>query len=320
MEKVQVKNYPQNAKMGRFVAEPLERGFGNTLGNSLRRVLLSSLEGAAVTSVHITGITHEFTAIPNVKEDVLDLVLNIKQINVRSYSAEPKVMKLSVKGKAEVTAADIEHDAEIEIINPEQYLATVEKGGKLEIEFVVEKGKGYRPSELNKKSGQAVGTLPLDAIFPPVKKVNFSVEEIRVGEQIGFDRLVLDIWTNGAVTPQEALTASAKILIDQLSVFLKGEEKEEALAAAIGLVQPGSTDQPLSDEAKAEAARRMSIDDLDFSARTRNGLKAAEIGSIGDMLGYSRKELLKLDGLGEKSLDEIVEKLKKFNLALKEEE
>lgn len=320
MEKVQVKYYPQSANVGRFVVDPLEHGFGNTIGNSLRRVLLSSLEGAAITAVVIEGTNHEFTSIPNVKEDVLDLILNLKKIYLKSYSSEPKVMRLEAKGKKEITAADIEHDAEIEIINPDQYIAAIDKGGKLKIELVVEKGKGYRPAELNKKPGQSAGTIPLDAIFPPVTKVNFLVEEIRVGDQIGLDRLILDVWTNGAISPQEAVAEGAKIMINQMSIFLKGQAKEETLAQAFGLIQPSGEGTVEGGEDKTAAAQKLSIDDLDFSARTKNGLKAAAISNIGEILEYTRKALLKLDGLGEKSVDEIEEKLKKFDLALKEEE
>ena len=261
-EKPWVRYEPQDENYGRFIVEPLERGYGATLGNSMRRVLLSSLAGAAVTSIRIEEVSHEFSTIPNVVEDVLQLILNIKSMVVRSHSDTPKIIKLEAKGKGIVKAKDIKHDADIEIVDPEHYLATLEAGGKLNIEMVVEKGRGFVPSERNKKPNQPIGTIPIDSVFSPVKKVNIIVEEVRVGQEINYDRLILDVWTNKSIKPDDAVKSSAEILAKHINMFLHIGERSDALAISI----PGAGE---ADTAILE----MSIDDLDLSSRSLNCLK-----------------------------------------------
>ncbi len=245
-EKPWVRYIPESESYGRFVVEPLERGFGATLGNSLRRVLLSSLPGAAVTAIRIEGISHPFSTIPGAVEDVLELILNIKQLVIKSHSDGPKTVSISKKGKGEITARDISHDAEIEIINPEQHLLTMSGEGKIKIDLVVEKGKGYVSSERNKKPNQPVGTIPIDSVFTPVKKVNISTEEIRVGREINYDRLVLDVWTNGSIKPDEAMKEAAQILAKLEMKNPLGSVKDRIAWAMIrdaeerGLLKPGA--------------------------------------------------------------------------------
>ena len=276
-EKALVKFIRQSDNWGRFIAEPLERGFGATLGNALRRVLLSSLEGATVTSVRFEGVAHEFSAIPNVVEDILDIIFNVKELVFRSYTSEPKVLKISASSKGKVTAADIQHDAEIEIINTEHVIATLSDKAKLNMELEVETGVGYRPAEANKKADQSVGTIPIDATFSPIRKVNFTVDEVRVGEQIGFDRLVLDVWTNGAITPDEALKRAVNILIGQFQLFLDLNKK--ATSKEVKKVS--------SEEDQKKQILEMSIEDLELSARSYNCLKKAGVNSVKEILEIS---------------------------------
>lgn len=294
-------------KFGQFVVEPLPRGYGTTLGNPLRRILLSSLSGAAITAVKIEGVTHEFSVIPGVTEDVLHLLLNLKEVVLRSHSDEPKTIILKAKGKGEVTAGDIEHDAEIEIINPELKIATLDSNGKLSLEMIVERGKGYVPAERNKKPNLPVGFVPTDSIFTPVLKVNLATEEVRVGQEINYDRLVLSVWTNGSLKPDEAVKESAKILARHVDLFVHLGEKAEAIEAEVG---------------KAEAPTAvldMSIDDLEFSSRSLNCLKKAGIKTVSEIICHSEAELMKLKNFGSKSLTEIREKLAEYKLHLKGE-
>jgi len=293
---------------GRFVVEPLERGFGATLGNSLRRVLLSSLFGAAVTAVKIEGVTHSFATMPGVVEDVLQILLNLKEVVIRSHSEQPKTITLKAKGKGEITAADIEHDAEIEIVNPDHKIATLDSSGKLEMEMIVERGKGYVSSERNKKSNLAVGFIPTDSLFTPVIKVNIATEEVRVGQEINYDRLVLSVWTNGSIKPDEAVKESAKILDKHVDLFVHLGEKVEILGVEV--------------ERKAEvseATLEMSVEDLELSARSLNCIKKASIKTVGELISNSEPDLMKHKNFGSKSLDEVREKLAEYKLALKGE-
>jgi DNA-directed RNA polymerase subunit alpha len=296
-----------NDKFGQFVVEPLPRGFGTTLGNPMRRILLSSLPGAAVTAVKIDGVAHEFSTITGVEEDVLHILLNIKEIVFRSHSDQPKTVTLKVKGKNNVTAGDIEHDAEIEIVNPEQKIATVDANGKLSIEFIVERGRGYVTAERNKKPHLPVGFIPTDSIFTPVMKVNIATEEVRVGQEINYDRLVLSVWTNGAVSPDEAVKESAKVLARHVDLFIHlGEKGETALEL----------------ERKEEvptAALEMNIEDLEFSSRSLNCLKKAGVKKVGELVQYSEAELMKFKNFGSKSLTEVHAKLAEYKLKLKGE-
>ncbi len=306
-EKPWVKYVPQTENYGKFVVEPLERGYGSTLGNALRRVLLSSLTGAAVTSIKIEGISHEFSTIPGVVEDVLQLILNIKEIVIRSHTDETKIVTLKAKGKGQVKASDIIHDAEIEIVNGDQVIANMESNGKLNIEMTVEKGKGYVVGERNKKPNQSIGTVAIDSIFTPVLKVNITTEEVRVGQEINYDRLILDVWTNGSMTPEAAVKESAKILARHVDMFVNLGQRAEDL----GITVSGK------EEAK-ESVLEMNIEDLELSARSSNCLKKAGIKTVGELIGYSEGDLMKIKNFGAKSAREVAEKLKEYKISLKE--
>lgn len=305
-EKPWVRYEPQDEGYGRFIVEPLERGYGSTLGNSMRRVLLSSLTGAAVTSIRIEDVAHEFSTVPNVVEDVIQIILNIKKIVIRSHSDTPKIIKLEAKGKGPIKAGDIKHDADIEIVEPDHVIANLEAGGKLNIEMVVEKGRGFVPSERNKKPTQPLGTIPVDSIFSPIKKVNLTTEEVRVGQEINYDRLILDVWTNKAMNPEEAVKKAAEILAERIDMFKHIGERSDSLA--IHVQGQGESD---------EAALEMSIDDIDLSSRSLNCLKKAEIKTVGDLVKMTEDDLLQVKSLGAKSFEEIKEVLAKFNLSLK---
>lgn len=304
--KPRVKFEPQEAGYGRFVVEPLDKGYGTTLGNSLRRVLLSSLKGSAVSSIRIEGVSHEFSTIPNMVEDVIQLILNIKKMVIKSHSDTPKIIKLESKGKGAVKAGDIKHDDEIEIIDPEHYLCTLESAGKLNIEMVVEKGKGFVPSERNKKPTQPIDTIPVDSIFTPIKKVNVTTEEIRVGQEINYDRLIIDVWTNGSITPEDAIKQSAEILAKHMKLFINMGEMVDDLSIQIA-------DQGEMDPAVLE----MSIDDADLSSRSLNCLKKSGVKSIKDLIQMTEEDLGNIKSLGAKSFEEIKDMLSKFNLNLK---
>jgi DNA-directed RNA polymerase subunit alpha len=305
-EKPWVRAAEVSDKFGQFVVEPLPRGYGQTLGNPLRRILLSSLPGAAVTAVKIDGVSHEFSTIPGVVEDVLHIMLNIKEIVVRSHSDQPKVVTLKAKGRGEVKAGDIEHDAEIEIINPDLKIATLDSNGKLGMELIIERGRGYVPAERNKKPSLPVGYIPTDSIFTPVLKVNISTEEVRVGQEINYDRLVLSVWTDGSIKPDEAVMESAKVLARHVDLFVHLGEKAEVLGLEI--------------ERKEEvpaAALEMNIEDLEFSSRSLNCLKKAGIKKVGELVSYSEAELMKFKNFGTKSLTEVRNKLAEYKLKLK---
>lgn len=306
--KPRVKYIPESDTYGKFVVEPLERGYGVTLGNSLRRVLLSSLPGAAITSVKIDGIPHEFSTLSSVTEDVLEIILNLKEIVIKSYSDTPKTITLSSKGKGTLKALDIEHDAEIEIVNPDQYIMTLESGAKVNMEMVVEKGKGYFPAERNKKPNQPIGVIPIDATFSPVKKVNLATEEVRIGQEINYDKLTLEVWTNGSIKADEAVKESAKILMRYIEMFFKLGEKEEE-----------QTDSSLSGVEGDEAILDMSVDDLELSARSSNCLKNAGIKTVRQLIQLTEDELMKVKNFGAKSAKEVKDKIAEFKLGLKGE-
>ncbi|MFH1542177.1 MAG: DNA-directed RNA polymerase subunit alpha [bacterium] len=307
-EKAWVKVGESSDTYGQFIMEPLERGFGSTLGNSLRRVLLSSLPGAAITAVKIDGVTHSFTTLPGVVEDVLHIMLNLKEVVIRSHSEQPKTVTLSAKGKGTVTAGDIEHDAEIEIINPDHVIANLDSSGKIEMELVIERGKGFSSAERNKKPGLAIGFIPTDSIFTPVLKVNIATEEVRVGQEINYDRLVLSVWTNGSIKPEDAVKESAGILAKHIDLFIHLGEKLDVL----GVEQEKSGDV-------SETTMEMSIEDLELSARSLNCLKKAAIKTVGQLVSNSLADLMKHKNFGQKSLDEVAEKLAEYKLTLKGE-
>ena len=292
----QVRKLEATANYGKFDIEPLEPGFGTTLGNTLRRVLLSSLWGAAVTSIQIDGVAHEFTAIPHVKEDVTEVILNLKRLCLKSFTEDPITLLLDVKGPAEVKASHIQATSDVEIVNPDLYICTLAAKGHLRMELNVERGKGYVPAERNKREGQPIGVIPIDAIFTPVEKANFTVEKTRVGQSTDFDRLIIEVWTDGTMSPEEAVSHAAELFTKHLDLFVHFGE---------------SIQKPGADIEKTGQNRLMDtpIEELDLSVRAFNCLKANEIQTVGQLLQKKEEELLALRNFGRKSLDEIKEKL-----------
>ncbi len=308
-EKPWVKYEEESANYGKFTVEPLERGYGATLGNALRRVLLAHLTGAAIVSIRIEDVSHEFSTIPNIVEDVLEIILNLKEVVLKSHSDVPKVISIKAKGPKEIKAGDIEHDAEIEIFNPDHKIATLESGGKLNMEMIVEKGKGFIPAERNKKSTLPVGYIPIDSIFSPIKKVNLVTEEMRVGQEINYDRLVLHIWTNGSMKPDEAVRESARILSRHIDLFMHIGEPVDVTA--------GEKERNVEVES---GVLDMSLEDLELSARSLNCLKNANIKTVRELISFSQADLMKFKNFGTKSLNEVREKLAEYKLYLKGEE
>ncbi len=290
---------------GRFSCEPLERGFGTTLGNSLRRVLLSSLQGAAITAVKIDGALHEFQTLPDVVEDVTDIVLNLKEVIVQMADPKPKVIRLDKEGEGKVTAGDIAVVDGVQVLNPEHPIATLSRGGKLHMELLVQMGRGYVPAERNKTATMSVGTIPIDSLFAPVKKVNYTVTHARVGQQTDYDKLTLDVWTNGSVTPDDAVAYAAKILKDQLSIFINFEETEEPVEETVS-----------EETAKLNENLDKSVDELELSVRSANCLQNANIRFIGELVQKTEAEMLKTKNFGRKSLKEIKEILAEMGLSL----
>jgi DNA-directed RNA polymerase subunit alpha len=302
---LEVERESLTATYGRFSCEPLERGFGTTLGNSLRRVLLSSLQGAAITAVKIDGALHEFQTLPDVVEDVTDIVLNLKEVIVQMQDPKPKVIRLDKEGEGRVTAGDISVVDGCKILNPEHPIATLSRGGKLHMELLVQMGRGYVPAERNKTATMSVGTIPIDSLFAPAKKVNYTVTHARVGQQTDYDKLTLDVWTNGSVSPEDAVAFAAKILKDQLSIFINFEE----------------TNEPVEETVSEEAAKLnenldKSVDELELSVRSANCLQNANIRYIGELVQKSEAEMLKTKNFGRKSLKEIKEILAEMGLSL----
>jgi DNA-directed RNA polymerase subunit alpha len=300
--------YNEEQFYGRFVVEPLERGFGHTLGNALRRCLLSSLPGAAVTSVQIEGIQHEFSTIPGVKEDVTEIILNLKELSIRLHVDLPKQVEIIAEGPKVVTGADVRVDSEVEVVNTDLHIATLSEGAKLHMTLNVERGFGYVSAERSKNKMTAIGTIPVDAIYTPMRKVNYSVEDTRVGQITDYDKLVLDVWTNGAVTPEEAIGMASKILVNQLGIFTRltdqpmGEKEEE-------------TDAEL--DAKTQD---MTIEELDLSVRAFNCLKRAGINTVAELIQMDQEDMMKVRNLGKKSLEEVELKLGLHGYSLRKNE
>ena len=294
----QVRKLETSANYGKFDIEPLDPGFGTTLGNTLRRVLLSSLWGAAVTSIQIDGVAHEFTAIPHVKEDVTEVILNIKKLRLKAFTEDPITLILDVKGPAEVRASNIQSSSDVEVVNPDLYICTLAAKGHLRMELNVERGKGYVPAERNKREGQPIGVIPIDSIFSPVEKANFQVEKTRVGQSTDYDRLIIEVWTDGTMSPEEAVSHSAELFTQHLNLFVRFRDSIE------------KHEQELRGE-KTGQNRLMDtpIEELDLSVRAFNCLKANEIQTVGQLLQKREEELLALRNFGRKSLDEIKEKL-----------
>ena len=290
---------------GKFTAEPFERGFGITIGNSLRRILLSSLQGAAITSVKIDGVLHEFSAVPGVKEDATEILLNLKEVRLKVHTEGPKAIRVKAEGPMELKAGDIITGEAVEILNPDHHLATLSKDAKLMMEMVVKTGRGYVPAERNKEEEQPIGTIPIDAIFSPIKKVNYTVTNARVGQITDYDKLTLEVWTDGSINPEEAIAHSAKILKDQLAIFVTFEEEETQERA----------DEPEENEVLNENLYR-SVDELELSVRSANCLKHANIKLIGDLVQKTEAEILATKNFGRKSLNEIKEILTDMGLSL----
>ncbi len=305
-KKIQVESESLSDTYGKFFAEPFERGFGTTLGNSLRRVLLSSLQGAAITSVKIKGVLHEFSAIPGVTEDVTDIVLNLKGVRLRMHGSESRTIRIMHKGEGEITAGDIVADHNIEILNPDHHIAICSKDANLEIDMVVKMGKGYVPADRNRDEKAPVGTIPIDSIFSPITKVNFQVTNARVGQITDYDKLTLDVWTDGSVKPDDAIAYAAKILKEQLTIFINFDEDVE---------QPEDL-EPEEDTDKINENLYRSVDELELSVRSANCLKNAGIKLIGELVIRTEAEMLKTQNFGRKSLNEIKDVLADMGLSL----
>ena len=293
----------------KFVCEPLERGYGVTIGNSLRRILLSSLPGAAITSVKIEGVVHEFSTIANVVEDVPEIIVNLKMVRLKLHENEEKTIRIDVKGEGEVTAGDIITDDNVEVLNPELHIATLSEGAHLQMEMTVEMGRGYNSAEKNKKDNQPLGVLPIDSIFTPVKKVNYAVENTRVGQNIDFDKLTIELWTDGSLAPYEALSLAAKVMTSHLELFIDLSETAKNTQVMIE-----------KEEDKKEKVLEMSIEDLELSVRSFNCLKRAGISTVEDITNMTESEMMKVRNLGKKSLDEVTFKLRSLGLDFAQEE
>jgi DNA-directed RNA polymerase subunit alpha len=290
---------------GKFIAEPLERGFGITLGNSLRRVLLSSLQGAAITSVKIEGVEHEFMTIPEVAEDVTDIILNLKEVLLQIHTNEVKTLRIEADGPREIKAGDIQADGQVEVLNPGHHLFTISEGGRVRMELTARRGRGYVPAEKNKVAGAPIGTIPIDALFSPIRKVNYQVTNARVGQQTDYDRLSLEVWTDGSVAPNDGVAYAAKIVREQLSIFINFDEAEE----------PAEEVKPVEEQKLNENLFR-SVDELELSVRSANCLQNANIKTIGDLVLKTEAEMLKTKNFGRKSLKEIKEILAEMGLSL----
>ena len=293
----------------KFVCEPLERGYGVTIGNSLRRILLSSLTGCALTSVKIEGVLHEFSRIPNVVEDIPEIIVNLKNVRLKFTENEEKVMRINFKGEGEVTAADIVTDGTVEILNPDLHIATVSEGGQLIMEMTADMGRGYSPSEKNKKPNQDISVLPIDSIYTPVKKVNYQVKNTRVGQMVDYDKLIIEVWTDGSLKAHEALSLAAKVMTGHLELFI---DLSEATRNTQVMIE--------KEESKKEKVLETSIEELELSVRSFNCLKRAGIATVEDLTNRSESDMMKVRNLGKKSLDEVIAKLHSLGLSFAEDD
>ena len=300
---------PEDLSYGKYVVEPLERGYGMTLGNSLRRILLSSLPGYAATSIKIAGVQHEFTTIPGIKEDVTEIVLNIKRLIVKLHSQGLKTVYIDAVGPCEVKAGDIKADGEVEILNPELLLCTLGPDATLNMEITLSQGRGYVSSDRNKTPQTPIGVIPVDSIYSPVKKVNYTVEPCRVGDRTDYDKLTLEVWTNGTITAKDAVSLGAKIMADHLTVFTS---LSDAVSTSSTIVEKTS-DRP-------DAKLSMTIDELDLSVRSFNCLKRANINTVADLINKTGEDMMKVRNMGKKSLDEVQKKLEMMGLSLASED
>ena len=309
--RIDTEELSSDGKYGRFVVEPLERGFGNTLGNSLRRVLLSSLEGVAVTSIKIDGVLHEFSTIPGVKEDVTEIVLNMKSLVAKLHSNGPKVVEISAEGPCEITAESIKCDSEVEILNPDLHIASLTDDASLNMEITLDKGRGYVPAEKNKpiNGNEIIGVLPVDSIYTPVLKVNYTVDNTRVGQITDFDKLTLSVWTNGVLNAQEAVSLAAKVLCEHLNLFVNLSDRGYNTEIMVE-----------KDDKGKEKVLEMTIEELDLSVRSFNCLKRAGINTVEDLISKSEEDMMKVRNLGRKSLEEVVFKLDTLGFSLRKED
>lgn len=308
-EKPNITKVDESTNYGKFVVEPLERGYGTTLGNSLRRILLSSLPGAAVSSIQIDGVLHEFSTIDGVLEDVTQIILNIKKLALKMNTDEDKNIEIDVNGPAKVTAADIVADPDVEVLNPEQYICTVADGGHFHVRMTVRKGRGYVAADQNKSDDMPIGVLPIDSIFTPISRVNYQVESTRVGRRNDFDKLTLDVWTNGSISPREAISLAAKILTEHLDIFvnLTDEAKNSEIMVE-------------KEETHKEKMLEMTIEELDLSVRSYNCLKRAGINTVQELTNKTEADMMKVRNLGRKSLEEVKNKLADLGLGLRKED
>ena len=293
----------------KFVCEPLERGYGVTIGNSLRRILLSSLPGCAITSAKIDGVLHEFSTVPNVVEDVPEIIVNLKNVRLKFSENEEKILRIDHKGEGEVLAGDIITDGTVEILNPELHIATVSEGGHLKMEMTADRGRGYNSSEKNKKTNQDISVLPIDSIYTPVKKVNYQVENTRVGQMVDYDKLVIEVWTDGSLKAHEALSLAAKVMTGHLELFIDLSEAAKNTQIMIE-----------KEESKKEKVLEMSIEELELSVRSFNCLKRAGIATVEDLISKSETDMMKVRNLGKKSFDEVTAKLHSLGLDFAKED
>lgn len=309
--KIEIVEISEDSRYGKFVCEPLERGYGTTLGNSLRRILLSSLQGAAVTSIRIDGVLHEFSTVPGVREDVTNIILNLKSLCLKMHSEEPKVIRIDVEGEKDIAASDIITDPDIEILNPDLHIATVDASGSLKMEMTVERGRGYVPADKNKKPDHVIGIIPIDSIFSPIQRVNYTVTDTRVGNVTDYDKLTMEVWTDGSIRPEEAMSKSASIMIAHLKLF-------QNMAGAP--VEEEEAEGTFAETAESNISKtlEMTIEDLDLSVRSYNCLKRAGINTVAELAQKSEEDMMKVRNLGRKSLEEVKKKLQELDLSLVE--
>ena len=308
--KIETIEISEDAKFGKFVVEPLERGYGTTLGNSLRRILLSSLPGTAVTDIQMDGVLHEFSTIDGVVEDVAAIILNIKKIALKSFTEdENKVLEIDVKGPAVVTAGDIKHDSDIQVLNPDLYICTVAEGHHFHVRMNAKNGRGYVRSDYNKSENMPIGVIPIDSIYTPISKVNYQVENTRIGQKNVYDKLTLDVWTDGSIAPQDAVSLAARILTEHLNIFVNLTNEAHPMEIMVE-----------KEETQKERLLEMTIEELDLSVRSYNCLKRAGINTVHELTSKSEAEMIKVRNLGRKSLEEVKQKLIDLNLDLRRED
>jgi len=305
-KRLEVDHESLTSTYGRFIAQPFERGFATTIGNALRRCLLSSIEGAAITAIHIEGVLHEFSSIPGVQEDVTDIILNLKQVPLRLHTEEPKVLSIDVEGPGKVTAGQMTEDAQIEIVDPSIHIATPNEGGRLKLQAQIKRGRGYVSADRNFDESMGIGWIPVDSAHSPVRRVNYRVEAARLGQTTDYERLILEVWTNGTVSPEEAVSLAAMLLKDHLGIFIQSEESMRHDGGELGREELAGLDALLA----------KNIDELDLSVRSANSLKNANIHTLRDLVRRTEKDMLETKNFGKKSLEEVQEVLEKLGLSL----